>query len=285
MTIRYHKKIGLQSTAFGKGKPFKDRMKGIRKFDLDFVEIRPHHHPDIDYIGQKKGNIYFKKECMKYIKDCCGDLQFQLHFKDILFDKIKGLCSGEKDVIKFILDLAEETNKYNDDFVLPLHVMYAKKGVQEIPVKEAMKNARKGLKELYKNWDFSGKLALETMMEPFRYKGSALFGYKPSQLEHLIDGKEDKFGICIDTGHVNKGLNDVANFNDFTHLPVYEIHFQGNHSHTGKVNDDHIFPSKATLNDYTTVKKYLSTYKGLVNLEVTDIIALNWLRDIIKELR
>lgn len=279
------KKIGLQSTIFGRKKLLKKQIEKIRKFDIDFVEIRPQHHPDIDFIGQKKKGIYFKKDCMNYIKDCCQDLQFQLHFKDTLLDEIRTLCSGEKEVVKFLLDAAEATNKYFDDFVLTAHLMYSKKGSQDIPIEDAMKNAKKGLDELYKNWSFSGKFALETMMEPFVYKGSALLGYKPEHLEHLIEGKQDKFGICIDTGHINKGLNNLASFKDFIYLPVYEVHFHGNYAHKGIIDDKHVLPRKATLKDYEVIKEYLMNYDGFVNLEVRDVTAVNWLRDIIRNLR
>lgn len=279
------RKIGVQSIVLGINKPFKEQIEKIRKFDIDFVEVKPHYHPDIGYLGQRKGKVYFKKECMEYIKECCQDLPFQLHFGDLMFDKIRNLCMGKKEFVRFLLDVAEATNKYNDDFVLTTHLMYAKKGFQEVPVKKAIKNAKRGLKKLYKDWDFSGKLALETMMEPFVYKGAALLGYKPEQLEELIADKQDKFGICIDTGHLNPGLNDTARFKDFIYLPVYEVHFHGNHSHKKIIDDEHILPRKTTLKDYETIINYLKDYTGFVNLEVKNITDVNWLRMIIKKIR
>lgn len=280
------KKIGLQGIAFfGEHKPFQDQIEKIRSFGVDFVEIKPHYHPDINYLGQRKGKIYFKKKCMSYIKECCQDLKFQLHFRDIIQGNVKNLCTGDKDIIKFILNVAEGVNKYSDDFVLITHLMYAKKGYKEIPIEEAMENARKGLEELYKNWDFSGKLALETMMEPFVYQGAALLGYKPEHLESLLEGKHDKFGICIDTGHLNKGLNNVASLRDFIHLPVYEVHFHGNYSHIGEIDDRHTIPSKETLEDYDAVKDYLKGYEGMINLEVKRVADVSQVKKLIASLR
>lgn len=280
------RKIGVQSVAFfGKDESFKEQIGKIRKLSLDFVEIKPHYHPDIKYLGQRKGKIYFKKSCMKYIKELCQDLPFQLHFRDIIADKIRNICTGEEDYLNFLLNVAEETSKYFDSFVLTTHLMYAKKGWGEISVEEAVKNAQKGLEKIYERWDFSGKLALETMMEPFIYKDAALLGYKPEQLEQLLEGKHDKFGVCIDTGHLNKGLNDKASFEDFTYLPVHELHFHGNYSHKGEIDDEHMIPGKETLVDYEKIIDYIKNYEGLVNIEAQKVEDAKQIEELIKILR
>lgn len=280
------RRIGVQSVAFfGKNEPFKNQIEKIRDLNVDFVEVKPHYHPDIKYLGWRKGNVYFKKSCMKYVKELCQDLRFQFHFRDMINGVMKNLCTGEKDYINFLLSIAEETSHYFDDFVLTTHLMYAKRGRIEIPVEQAIANAEKSLEELYERWDFSGKLALETMMEPFVYENAALLGHNPKQLERLLEGKHDKFGICIDTGHLNKGLNNAFSFESFKHLPVYEIHFHGNHTHTGIIDDEHTIPKEETLVDYKKILKYLESYEGSINIEVQKVTDADQLKELIKILR
>lgn len=279
------RKIGVQSTIFGQNKPFKRQIGKIKQaLDIDFVEVKPHYHPDLmQYYELKDGKLCFDPKVLKKIKRLCGDLQFQVHFRDTIDYKLYGIC-GDKSIVQFYLDVAKGLNDYFDDFVLTIHMMYAMRSKFEIPLRRAVRNARKNLDALYDKWDFTGKLALETMMEPYVYKGAALLGYLPKHMDYFLKGKTDKFGICIDTGHLNDGLNNQASFSDFIHLPVREVHFHGNYSHKGMIDDLHTLPRKPTLKDYSEITDYLLEYEGMVNIEVTDTIAINWLRDIIKNI-
>lgn len=276
-------KFGVHSRIFGKNKSFEEVASKLRKLDIDFVEIKATYHSDIDLYSIKSNLVNLNPNAFKKINRLCSGLEFQFHPANRINGNIYSLTDGTRSSIELILDFAKNLSRYSNDFVIPIHLVtrYKKFHLSE---EEAIENSKRAIDEIYKRWSYSGKIALETMFEYDKDEWSFL-GYVPEHFEKIIEGKEGKVGVCMDLGHINKGLNDMVTFRDFLHLPIHEVHLHGNRAANGEVDDAHLPPTPETLDNYHEVVEFLKTYDGKISLEVKDHPSDNLNEELIKPLR
>lgn len=275
-------RIGIHSRIFGKNKSFRRVATELRALDIDFVEIKATYHPDINLYLINSNVVRVNKEAIKKISRDCSGLEFQFHPINNISGSIYSLTDGTRSSIDLILDFAENLSAYSNNFVIPVHLVTHYRNFH-LTEEEALENSRKAIDEICEKWHYQGKIALETMFEPDKDEWSFL-GYLPEHFEKIIEGKEEVVGICLDVGHINSGLNDKANFRDFLHLPIYEVHLHGNRSAYGEIEDKHLMPTPETLDNYGEVMGFLRSYKGKVSLEVKDN-SIEDVNELIKSLR
>ncbi len=259
--------IGLLSTVFGKKMALEGVIPRIKGMGVDFVEIKPNYHTDTPIIQSVNGTVKFSRAAFEYIAGMCSGINFQFHLNNRMDKILYNITTGEDKEVSMILNYAGILSQYTPDFVMPLHTDTQAEGIN-ITESRGMDNALKVLDKICERWNFKGKLAIETMPEPGVYEGRHSLGYSPGNMEKLIEGREGIVGICIDTGHINGALNSMHHFEEFAHLLVYEMHFHGNLSHKGEVDDLHVIPTEQTLQDYDKIVNFLKNYHGKLELEV-----------------
>lgn len=156
-------------------------------------------------------------------------------------------------------------------FHLPMYIMGGKQLMMRKKSLEGTRSFFRKLDLVIKKADFQSLITVENHTDP---KISASFpGNKIKDFEYVFEGTTS-FALTLDTGHANlaEGFEVRKYFN--LHMPVKNIHFQGNYGKRTAVDfsdDMHLLPTRESVKEYDFIIRQIKKFRPSVILEIADL--------------
>ncbi|HUW21558.1 MAG TPA: TIM barrel protein [Candidatus Bathyarchaeia archaeon] len=189
-------------------------------------------------------------------------VDYHLHLYNLIFDGVfmSPALERAQPVFREILENVDRAiGRYRLYPLITIHLpKYADPeynfGLSEEAAFQASRN-------FFQTLDLESEVALETMHDPFRNPGHALFGYQADHFKTYIQSKN--FGLCIDIGHLVMAQEPIHRFLELPY-PLLCVHLNGNDGSS----DQHLLPTEDNVGDCSSVVQVLRNCRGPIVFEV-----------------